>query len=96
MFEDIGGFDWDEANLNKNWNKHKVSHIECEELFFNEPIIIKPDYTHSHKEFRFIMLGKTDLGRYLFVIFTIRKDKIRVISARDMSRKERRIYHEKT
>jgi hypothetical protein len=96
MFENITGFDWDEANLNKNWNKHKVSHFECEEIFFNEPLIIRPDYAHSQTEARFAVLGKTYLGRLLFAVFTIRESKIRVISARDMSGKEGKIYYEKT
>ncbi|MDP1809228.1 MAG: BrnT family toxin [Actinomycetota bacterium] len=88
----VNGFAWDEGNINKNWELHKVSHVECEELFFNEPLIIEVDTYHSQVEQRYFALGKTDLGRYLFLVFTLRGEKIRVISARDMSKKERKQY----
>lgn len=94
-FSQVIGFDWDAANTKKNWGKHKVLLVECEQVFFNEPILVQPDYAHSSQENRFIVLGKTDLGRLLFIVFTIRKNKIRVISARDMNKKERSVYHEK-
>lgn len=92
----IEGFEWDEGNLRKNWDTHKVSNLEIEQVFFNEPLLIAPDDKHSSVEFRFFALGKTDSTRLLFVVFTIRQRLIRVISARDMSRKERKAYHEKT
>lgn len=88
------GFDWDKGNITKNWNKHRVSYIECEEIFFNTPCVVKNDEIHSSDENRHYALGKTEGGRLLFVVFTIRKNKIRVISARDMNRKEKRIYEE--
>ena len=88
----INGFEWDEGNLRKNWDLHKVSHIECEEIFFNEPLIVEPDPDHSQVEERYFALGKTDLGRFLFLVFTVRDDKIRIISARDMSKRERKHY----
>ncbi|MBU0700608.1 BrnT family toxin [bacterium] len=91
-FSQTKGFEWDEGNINKNWEKHKVTHIECEEIFFKEPLIVQQDTTHSILEERYFALGKTDKDRLLFVIFTIRGDKIRVISARDMNKKERRCY----
>lgn len=87
------GFDWDQGNIDKNWLKHKVSPLECEQLFFNHPLVIHDDAIHSKIEKRFYGLGKTDLKRTLFIAFTIRKDLIRVISARDMSRKEREVYN---
>jgi uncharacterized DUF497 family protein len=87
IFHHVNGFEWDEENINKNWEKHKVSHLECEEIFFNEPLIVKKDKEHSNDEIRYFTLGRTNSGRLLFVVFTIRKDKIRVISARDMTRK---------
>ena len=90
------GFEWDDGNKNKNWIKHKVSNSECEQIFFNRPLIVHVDVKHSDFEDRYYALGTTDLGRKLFVVFTIRKKKIRIISARDMSRKERRIYATKT
>ena len=91
------GFDWDEGNLLKNWEKHKVSASECEQVFFNLPLIAKPDTGHSRGEERFYVLGQTDPGRHLFIVFTVRNNLIRIISARDMNHKERNAYkyHEK-
>ncbi len=86
------GFDWDEGNLLKNWEKHGVTVAECEQVFFNRPLLAKPDEHHSLAENRYYLLGKADSGRLLFAVFTIRKERIRVISARDQSRKERRSY----
>jgi len=88
------GFEWDEGNRNKNREKHGVTTEECEQVFFNQPLLVGIDYKHSNKESRFFVLGKTDFERKLFVVFTVRSNKIRVISARDMSRKERKIYEE--
>ena len=88
------GFDWDQGNLLKNWEKHDVSGSECEQIFFNKPLIVAPDEPHSEIENRYFALGQTDIGRELFLVFTIRKQHIRPISARDMSRKERRIYED--
>ena len=82
------GFDWDEGNLLKNWEKHRVSAAECEQVFFNRPLIAAPDQKHSGKESRFYALGQTDAGRLLFVVFTLRGSLIRVISGRDMNRRE--------
>ncbi len=83
------GFDWDEGNINNNWIKHKVSPAECEQMFFNRPLVIQDDQKHSEVEKRFYALGRTDSKRNLFIAFTVRNKRIRVISARDMSRKER-------
>lgn len=88
----IDGFDWDEGNRDKNWLKHLVSNRESEELFFNRPFIIAADVKHSVLEERYYALGQTNEGRLLFVSFTVRMNKIRVISARDMSQKERVRY----
>lgn len=85
----IIGFDWDEGNLNKNRLKHNVTPIECEEVFYNKPLLIAYDKVHSKIEKRFQALGQTNNGRLLFVAFTIRNNKIRVISARDQNKKER-------
>lgn len=87
------GFEWDKANIEKNWSKHKVSPTECEQVFFSEPLNMGEDSKHSDEEKRFHALGQTDAGRFLFASFTIRNNRVRVISARDMSRKERRVYH---
>jgi uncharacterized DUF497 family protein len=86
------GFEWDDGNINKNWLKHKVSPAECEQMFFNRPLIIHDDTEHSEVENRFYALGRTDSKRTLFFAFTVRDKRIRVISARDMSRKEREVY----
>lgn len=86
------GFDWDEGNSKKNWITHKVSPAECEQIFFNKPLLVKDDAQHSETEKRFLALGQTDTGRSLFIAFTFRNDLIRVISARVMSRKEREVY----
>ena len=86
------GFDWDQANLAKNWQKHAVSGSECEQVFFNQPLVAEPDTKHSAQEPRYYALGQTDSGRRLFLVFTVRGKLIRVISAREMSRRERREY----
>lgn len=93
-FSKIIGFEWDGGNIDKNWSKHKVKFQECEEVFFNTPLLILPDEKHSQKESRFYSLGKTDKKRYLFLVFTVRKNKIRIISARDMNDKEKKIYEQ--
>ena len=86
------GFEWDKGNIDKNWIKHKVSPSECEQIFFYHPLVIQDDIKHSNIEKRFYALGKTDMKRFLFIAFTVRNNLIRVISARDMSRKERRVF----
>jgi uncharacterized DUF497 family protein len=90
----VTGFEWDEGNRDKNWINHQVSNTECEEVFFNLPLLLRPDLTHSTTEVRYFVLGQTNMGRNLFIVFTIRNDKIRIISARDMSKKERTAYGE--
>lgn len=97
LIEDIEGFEWDKGNLNKNRISHKVLNTEAEQIFFNEPFIVNFDEHHSHvDEQHYHALGRTDTNRNLFVAFTIRKKLIRIISARDMSRNERKSYNEKT
>lgn len=86
------GFEWDEGNLPKIGERHRVSGAECEQLFFNHPLVVARDEKHSGEEDRFYALGHTDSGRLLFVVFTIRKGLVRPISARDMNRKERKVY----
>lgn len=92
-WEKVEGFDWDAGNSRKN-ESHGVSMTEAEQVFFNEPLLIVEDAKHSQSEPRLHALGKTNNGRALHVTFTIRGDGklIRVISARDMHRKERTIY----
>lgn len=86
------GSEWDEHNSNKIWIKHHVSPSECEQTFFNVPLIIFDDIDHSAIEKRYYALGCTDGTKYLFIAFTLRNKKIRVISARNMNRKERKEY----
>jgi hypothetical protein len=86
------GFEWDAGNADKNWQRHAVTQGESEEIFFNRPVLVAPDPTHSQAEPRYAALGHTSDGRLLSVVFTIRGTLVRVISARDMSRRERRQY----
>jgi len=94
-FTQITGFDWDDGNRRKN-DKHGVTAAEAEQVFFNDPLLVLTDSVHSRSEPRYHALGKTDSGRRLHITFTLRLDnsKIRVISARDMHRKERGIYEQ--
>lgn len=92
----LEGFDWDEGNRTKNWEKHHVTIPECEQAFFNQPLVVAEDIPHSVAEGRYFVLGRTDVGRLLFIVFTVRNQRIRVISARDMSSKERSTYYEQT
>jgi uncharacterized DUF497 family protein len=93
-FTEWEGFDWDEGNLLKNWEKHRVTASECEQVFFNRPLVAGMDPSHSKTEDRYHALGVTDAGRLLFIVFTVRQNKIRVISARDMNRRERKVFDE--
>lgn len=83
-------FEWDRHNID-HIRKHKVESGECEQIFFNVPLV-KPDFVHSHVEERYFALGKTNPGRILMIVFTVRKTKIRVITARDADKKERIHY----
>jgi len=92
----IKGFVWDKGNIDKNWKKHRVTNTECEEVFFDESKVFSRDVLHSGKEKRFIILGKTKQGRLLFVVFAVRREKTRVISARDTNKKEVKLYEKTT
>ena len=89
-------FVWDKGNIDKNWKIHQVANQECEEIFFDENKKISKDVLHSKKEKRHILLGKTKKDRLLFVIFTLRNKKVRIISARDINRKEVKLYEKTT
>lgn len=91
-FFSVTSFEWDEHNREKNQTKHGVAPEECEEIFFNLPLLLQEDSKHSQQETRWYALGKTRKDRRLFIAFTMRHNKIRVISARDMSKHERLIY----
>jgi len=89
-------FEWDKGNIDKNLVKHNVTDRESEEVFSNKPFLVSLDKKHSTKnEIRYQALGKTDAERILFLSFTIRGNKVRMISARPASRKERNIYAKK-
>ncbi len=90
----IEGFDWDKGNIDKNWISHEVTDRECEEPFFDPHRKILRDTLHSEGEKRFLLFGKTEQYRLLCVTFTIRRNRIRVISARDANRKEKPLYEE--
>lgn len=92
--DQVNGFDWDGGNARKNADKHDVSGPEAEQMFFKQPLVVVGDPKHSKAEPRFHALGQTDGGRLLHLTFTLRAEgtRIRVISARDMSRRERRVY----
>ena len=93
-FSSVVGFQWDLGNWRKNVDKLSVSNLEAEQVFFNQPLVVKDDSKHSQQELRWHGLGVSDEGRLLHIVFTLRdnKCKIRIISARDMSKKERIIY----
>ncbi len=86
------GFQWDAGNTDKNWERHAVTQGEAEQVFFNRPVLVAPDAKHSQVERRYAALGQTTDGRLLTVVFTVRDGLIRIISVRDMSRRERRVY----
>ena len=95
MLKGILGFEWDDGNRDKNEVKHGVTSIECEEVFSNRPLILSPP-RHVGSELRYSAHGRTNDRRVLCVVFTVRRKRIRVISARSMSRKERRHYEAET
>ncbi len=89
------GFDWDKGNAAKNAVAHQVSCEEAEQVFVNRPLFFMADQNHSQKELRIKAFGQTDEGRLLTMSFTMRRQKIRVTSARDMDRRERKVYETK-
>jgi uncharacterized DUF497 family protein len=95
MTEDLAkcrGFQWDEGNAEKNWVKHHVSRGETEQVYFNRPLVVVAGEQRAESTPRYYALGQTDTGQLLFIVFTIREELICVISARPMSRRERRVY----
>lgn len=90
--EKCTGFDWDEANAHKNWERHQVTPEEAEDVFFHQPFVVRSDVRHTKAEKRYYALGQTGAGRRLFVVFTTRRKLIRVISIRDMNRNEKESY----
>ena len=94
IFEQFSGFQWDRGNIDKNLIKHNVKNWECEQVFFNRPLLVLDDTRHSVSEKRWAAFGKTDTDRFLVVMFTKRGNLIRIISARDMNKRERKFYNE--
>jgi uncharacterized DUF497 family protein len=86
------GFDWDYANVHKNCDSHGVTAAECEQVFFNIPLLLSDDLVHGDSEDGYLVLGRSDSNRKLFLVFTVRGKLIRVISARDMTKRERGFY----
>ena len=92
ILDKVTGFEWDAGNRNKNLIKHNVTNEECEEIFFDHNKIIMKDIAHSKKEERYTLIGQTKQKRLLHAIFIIRKDRARVVSARDLNKKHYRLY----
>ena len=90
--EKIKEFEWDEGNIDKSYKKHGITPNESEEIFLDEDLKVVQDVKHVQGEARFIALGKTSSGKILFTVFTMRKNKIRIISARIANKKERSHY----
>ena len=97
-FSRVMGYQWDRGNERKNFDQHGVSQAEAEQVFANRPLLVVKDTRHSQSEARFHALGVTTAGRRLHITFTLREcgSAIRVISARDMSRRERTHYERAT
>jgi hypothetical protein len=92
----LNGFDWDKGNIDKSYHKHGITSNETEEAFLDEHVIFLKDVTHSKVEKRYTLIGKTIESKVLFIVFTLRGKKVRIISARKANKKERRIYAQKT
>ena len=88
-------FEWDSGNLDKSFKKHGVSPKESEEVFLDENVRIAKSIKSPLQEERHIAIGKTGSAKILFIVFTIREEKIRVISARMANKKEREVYEQK-
>ena len=91
----IKGFEWDKGNIDKSLHKHGITQNEAERVFLDEKLFFQEDIKHSGEEKRFIVIGEIKTAKMLFIAFTIRKDKTRIISARIANPKERRLYEEK-
>ena len=91
----VRAFDWDSGNLDKSFEKHDISSSQSEEVFLDKNLLQIDDIKHSEKEKRNIVIGKTFMEEFLFVVFIVRKNKIRIISARKANKKERRLYEKR-
>lgn len=92
FFPQVTGFEWDDGNSDKNWFQHRVTRAEAEQVFLNRPLLLAQSLGRTQVEVRYFTLGRTDLNRHLAIAFAVRGALLRVISARPMSRRERRSY----
>jgi len=92
----IVSFEWDQGNIDKSYKKHSITPNEAEEIFLDKDILLLKDIKHSQEERRLNAIGKINKGIILFLVFTVRKNKIRIISVRFANKKERRMYEQKT
>lgn len=92
FFPQVTGFEWDDGNSEKNWLQHLVTRAEAEQVFLNRPLLLARSPRRSQVEVRYFALGRSDLDRHLAIAFAVRGALLRVISARPMSRRERRSY----
>ncbi len=90
----ITGFEWDKGNIDKSYQKHGITPNESEQIFTDESVQVEKDIKHQEKEERYIAIGRNTQHKILFVVFTMRKHKIRIISARAANQEERRLYEE--
>lgn len=90
----LKSFEWDKGNLDKSYKKHGITPKEAEELFIDPDVILLDDIRHSQKEERFAAIGKITSGKVIFTVFTVRKDRIRIVSTRAANQKERRKYEQ--
>lgn len=92
LFKNVEGFEWDSGNISKNWKKHKITNKESEEAFLDKFLLTGRDVKHSTYEARRLLYGQSKKGKYLAISFTFRLNFIRIISARQMNKKERELY----
>ncbi len=92
LFRDPAQFEWDAGNREKNFLKHRVTNAECEEVFFDPHKRLLGEVLRvgrAGREVRYLLVGRTKVDRALFIVFTVRRGRVRVISARDLNQTER-------
>ena len=94
--EEVTEFEWDLGNRRKSSKKHGITDEEGEEAFFDSGRKIFRDVVHSENEERYILIGQTKAGKTLFIAFTFRKSKIRIISSRPLNKREEQLYEKGT
>ena len=88
-------FEWDDKKALANQKKHGISFIEASEIFNDEYSSCVNDPDHSYEESRYLLFGVSTKGAHLVVSYTERLGIIRIISARRMTRQERKAYEER-